>query len=1036
MTTSKPASSGPSPLFRRLLPALLLACFATIVFWWNPFGPQPEHAYFHVLLEASVPGDVRLAVNIDGTGLRKETAQSQTITGGEVNHVCFVIRAGKLSKFLLTPLTTEGHVDLLRCWMTTENGDLAATLTPASLARALPGAMPVDASGAVRLPSRLGSVTTGLEFKPEPPIDLALTPPPPFWQIGLVFVLVLVAGLFLPQAATRIAWRKHGARLLRWAHRRPRTAILAVAVASVTVSCFPVVFCGKSFVSPDNGIQLLYERFPTVPGARGGRVENPSNADNGAIFYWHLPASIVQHRAIFEDGEFPLWDRYNWGGVPLWAQCMSMLGDPLHWPAVISGGAAWAWDFKFVAAKILFALGIGLLVLVTSRSLTASLLLTLSAPFIGFFAYRFCHPGIFALSYAPWILLPWLEAVRAPTRRSLAGWAALLIFANWWQLNSGTAKESSAFLLCLNAAGALALLGAPIAGRERAVRFGVFAWASFLFLLLSAPLWLVFLDALGKAWTFYDRPQIFQIQPGLFASLFDDIFSRQLVPGEFFSNPSANFFVLLGAAWALVRIRILARDRSFLAVLVTAVGAAAIAFGVISPLFLEQVPMIRNIYHFDDTFSGVLFILLFVLAGYGVRECHRRMRLPEWRGDWILVLCFVGVLLAAFFGLAQAAHRMGATFHKVGETYPLSEFFWEYGSMLVVALAILPWAWRAVRLRQPAAATWFLVACAAWATLHFRFGMQLVTSFDGYAMNPKQRLDLREIPSPAIQQITKAMTEPARVSGIDWVMTGTNVSTRFEVIDGADALQNPAMRDLIKGIGLRDIWSWRLLVLRQDFARVHRGLDMLGVRFYLDKLGKGGGLPGLRLLGSSDLDVLESETAWPRAFFTDSVLAYRDMPEMMRLVEEGDGRPFAVMLPADRSRLPLPAADFAQRKIIPAHGYRLTQNTTTFEVEAPVPGVAVLGEAWLPGDIEATVDGQTADVLRVNHAFRGVLIKQPGRHVVQFRYWPVALDRALWMALAGAVGLLGSAWMILRRPRNGEEVAFQSVPAPASVEQV
>jgi hypothetical protein len=1034
MTTTTPASRGPSPLFRRLLPALLLACFASIVFWWNPYGKQPTDAYFHVLLFPSVAGETTLAVNIDGTGLRKEHAQSQAIEAGKINHVCFIIRAGKLSKFLLTPLTTEGEVTLIRCWMATESGELAANLPPASLAASIPGIVP-DSTGAVRLPSRVGEVSLGLEVKPNPPIDLAATPPPPAWQIVIVFLAVLVMGMFLPQVAARVAWRKHGARLMHWAHRRPRTAILAVAVVSATISCFPVIFCGKSFVSPDNGLQLLYEKWPTMPGALGGRVENPSGSDIGAVFYWHLPASIVQHRAIFEDGEFPLWNRYNWGGVPLWAQCMSMFGDPLHWPAVITGGAAWAWDFKFVAAKILFALGIGLLVLTTSRSLSAALLLTLSAPFIGFFVYRFCHPGVFAMSYAPWILLPWLEAVRAPSRRAVAGWAALLIFANWWQLNGGTAKEASAFLLCLNAAGALALLAAPLPDRERAVRFGMFAWASLLFLLLSAPLWMIFLDGLSKASTFYDRPQIFQIQPSLFIGLFDDIFYRQLMPAEFMSNPSANFLVLLGAAWALVRARILAADRSFVAVAVVAVGAAAIAFGVVSPLFLEKIPMIRNIYHFDDTFSGVLFVLLFVIAGYGLRECRRRMRLAEWRGDWTLVMCFVGVLVAAFFGLTQASHRVGTTVNPVGSTIPTSDFLWEYGAAIVVALAILPWAWRAVRLRQPSAATWLLVACAAWVTMHFRHGMHLVTNFDIYTMNPKTRLDIREVPSPAIEQVAKLITEPVRVSGVDWTMTGTNVLTRFEAIDGADALQNPAMRELTKAIGLRDVWGWRLLVLRQDFAKVHRGLDMLGVRYFLDKPNRGKELAGVKHLGGKDLDVLESETAWPRAFFTGSVLGYQDVKQLKGLIDEGDGRPFAVMLAPDRARLPLPPADFAQRKIVKAHNYRLTQNSTTFEVEAPTAGVAVLHEAWLPGDIQVTVDGQPAEVLRVNHAFRGVYLEQPGRHVIKFRYWPAVLDRALWMALAGAIGVLVSGWFLVRKPQGPVVQVQEMEPERIAVEQ-
>ena len=60
---------------------------------------------------------------------------SQPIVAGEINHVCFIIRAGKLSKFLLTPLTTEGHVDLLRCWMQTESGEVAAVLNRNPISR-------------------------------------------------------------------------------------------------------------------------------------------------------------------------------------------------------------------------------------------------------------------------------------------------------------------------------------------------------------------------------------------------------------------------------------------------------------------------------------------------------------------------------------------------------------------------------------------------------------------------------------------------------------------------------------------------------------------------------------------------------------------------------------------------------------------------------------------------------------------------------------------------------------------------------------
>jgi hypothetical protein len=409
------------------------------------------------------------------------------------------------------------------------------------------------------------------------------------------------------------------------------------------------------------------------------------------------------------------------------------------------------------------------------------------------------------------------------------------------------------------------------------------------------------------------------------------------------------------------------------------------------------------------------------------------MRNPEWRGDWVLAVGIIAVLCAAYFGFTQAAHREGKTFLAIGHTIPKSEFFWEYGVAILLAVGLLPWAWRVVRLRQPAGAIWFLVALAAFTTLHFRHGMYLVTGFDLYTMNPKKRLDLREISSPAVRQIQEVMHEPARVSGIDWVMTGINVPPRFEVIDGADALQNPAVRDLTGALGLKAIWSWRTLVLRQDFASLHRALDMLGVRYFLDKKGHGSELPGLRVIGSSDLDVLESDTAWPRAFFTDSVLTYHELPEKVRLVREGDGRPFAVMLPEDRARVSLPQKDFTQRQIVPARNYVLTQNSTTFEIDAPSAGIAVLGEAWVPRDIEVTVDGQPAQALRTDHAFRGVFIDKAGHHRVQFRYRPAIFDTTLWLALAGALGVLGTIWVFARQAPQRETVETPAPPTPSPV---
>jgi len=1008
-----------STVVSHLLPSLILAMVATVLICWNPFGAPPQSALLHVALRASGDGVAKLDTDIDGFGLGMRPAISAPVAGGpQVNQLRFDFIPGRLCALVFTPLDRPGAVEIQRCWLTTATGRVIAEIPPSEFTPGEGDSSEIGPGGALRLRSPAATPLKPVKFQPPVPIDAAFETPP---SAGKIFVVggASLAVFFLISVALdqrRERWLRLARGIRDWTTARPRRAILLAAILSTVIGTFPVIFCGKSFVSPDNGVQLLYEKFPTVPGAEGGHTENPAGSDLQATMYWGLPASVLEHRAIFQDGEFPLWSRYGWAGDGFLCQGMSMIGDPVHVAVILAGSKAWAWDAKFIVARILFALGIGLLVLRTSRSLPAALLLTLSAPFMGFFFYRFCHVANFSLCYSPWILLAWMEGAQAPTMRRASLWAGFLIFADWWQLNSGTAKECSALLLFLNATGGLVFLLARESWRWRAARLALFGWASVLFLLLSAPLWYLFLDSLGKAWTVYDTPKIYQLQPGLLIGLFDDIFLRQFVPLEYVFSPSANFFVLLGAAWAMVRLRVLTRDRVFLAIALAAFFVATLAFGVVSPGLLAKIPMLRNVSHFDNTFSCVLFTLLFILAGFGLREGMARVKLAAWRTDWMFAMTLVALLLAAYFGLTQASHRVGRSFFAVGETLPKSAFFMVYVPILVAAIALLPWAGRQVLLRRTAAPAWALAGLCLFAALHFRHGMYGQTKFDLYVMNPKKRLDLQSVTSPALARLHTAMAaEPARVLGLDFVMTaGFSTIQGWESPTSADALMNPRMLALVDALGIPRVDGWRIVVHHDRFEPLHRSLDMLNVRYLLSSPDQPD-LPAMRLLTRADLVLEESETVWPRAFFTDAVGVYSDVAELGRMVREGNGHPFAAMPAAEQAHLPAPLRrDVREPVLVPGKGYRLTNNATSFEIDAPSPGLAVLQEANVPGDIEASVDGQPADCLTVNHVFRGVVIESPGHHVVQFRYWPAVLSPALSLSAVGLVCLLLSAWMLRR----------------------
>jgi hypothetical protein len=170
-------------------------------------------------------------------------------------------------------------------------------------------------------------------------------------------------------------------------------------------------------------------------------------------------------------------------------------------------------------------------------------------------------------------------------------------------------------------------------------------------------------------------------------------------------------------------------------------------------------------------------------------------------------------------------------------------------------------------------------------------------------------------------------------------------------------------------------------------------------------------IAGLRLLVPRDLDVYESPSAWPRAFFTDRLAVYASVKDFAEQVRAGDGHPFAA-IQAGEAEVPALSAELAGRTVRPATGYRLTANTTTFVIDAPGPGLAVLTESFYRDDFQVTVDGRPAQYFRVNHAFKGVAIAGAGRHEITFAYWPEHFTLALVLGVAGLLLLAAGAHLL------------------------
>lgn len=794
---------------------------------------------------------------------------------------------------------------------------------------------------------------------------------------------------------------------------RPIVAIFCAAAAGVVASCYPVVFCGKSFVSPNMTTVLLYDRFPTVPIAdQAGATdfEDPLGADLGAMIWQNYSMGVAQADSILNHKDLPLWDRYNWSGVPLLGQGQSMFGDPLHFIAIFGRGSSVAWDVKFLLAKLLFAFVIGLIIYCATGSPYVSVIMAGTVSFIGFFTFRFNHPAFFSFCYSPLILLMWLRIAQARSLRDAMVWLLGLFAANWMQINSGTVKE--AYMLCvgMNLTGVLLLIAFDGSWYSRGVKLLHGGLIGLAFVISSTPIWLTFVNTLDDSFTSSDVPVAYQTIGRYVLGLFDDIFYRQLHASEGFLLPSANFIVLLGCLLSLFYLASRKRSRVTVLLIIAMIGPLAMIFSIVPGSLIVDIPFIGRIGNIHLVFSTVVIVQLVILAGIGLKQFEETLRERGGLAESFFVALCLGALLAVYFGSDAG-----------GPIVLRSKLADDYMVVITIATALLLlFAVLQSRAgRGSVICSQTMIICVG--LLLWRHGLHMKTEVehvDKLVLNPQIRANLLPV-SPALDSIRPIRGEAHRIIGFhNNLFPGYNRAQRIEGISGADALQNRYYRELTIAAGLDYSWSWFIKVTEQNIQQAKAMCDLLNVRYYLALPGT---LPaevgGMRRIRTLDFDVYESDTVWPRAFFTDEVSPYESVNDFVDLLRAGDGRPFAAVRagdePPDLRPVKHSSGQLAGRSIVAGENYILAGNQTTFEISAPGPGLVVLGESYWPNDIEVTVNGVRQPCFQVNGAFRGVAISKAGRYYITFTYWPQNFSLSLILFAVAICGLV--LWWIATR---------------------
>lgn len=1005
-----PAARKIPPLWRLLLAALVAAAPVLIIAYAS-FAERLAGCDIAFDIEANQAAIIQISVDRGGGFREQDRARLRVAASVGLQHMRFGIGKGAIAQLQIEIGQSAGRFAIAHLRIVPGNGGAAAEI---DLRRMKPlghvadfsisgGTAKMVADGAY--PTLLVALPQPFAYRPHL-IDML-----GFWPRALaIWAICLALVLAVARAAV-------------WFFAQPKDPITgarpadgwlpaALVIVAALISVYPLFF-GRSLTAPQiNSVALLYTGPPYIPG---GSVEAPSFAlgsDLGAFAWQWQPWTQIQRQAI-DQGQAPLWNRFDYGGLPEIGQGISQIGDPLHIIPLLAHSAAWSWDLQFGLMRVLFALGCFWTVRRLTGAPWVAAAIGASSAFIGFFLFRINHAGYFALCYAPWLFVGWIEIARAKNALRLLAASLLLCLVSLGALNCGAVKDGSATLMIMQVTGLIFFACVPLPPGEKIRRLAIVALFGAAALSIQYPIASAFLSNLAQSRTQSDVALPTTIPLALLGSFFDDFLYYKIALQHL---PTLNFALGLCILWALVRVRRLGAQPGFFPILAGMGGSALLIYGVLPQSVIVAIPFIGRIGHIDDTF-GIPFIVLGIfLAGFGLAAFIEDIRTRNWRRPfWICATLLIAATAAAILCHAESSALDAAD--------PVMPIILIGMTLCAILLPIF-----AARFAQ--APGKFLIAGTAVVaivfTLHARQGLQLASGLwriDHYLVMPGPRPDYF-VPSRSMTWLRAQMAQaPARAIGTQGnLFPGYGAALGIELINGPDPLVPRNVSELLTAFDAPMDWGWRIRF--DDLAHLHHFdamLDFFNVRWIVTPPDMNAGVGDFEQRYSADLAVFERPHAWPRAFFTDQIEHYSNDAELVARIKRANGVPFAAIVGAASTQDAVPAGPV----VVPAADYHLRPNGTDFSIDVPTPGMIVLAETCVPG-VVASIDGQTVPVECVDAIYRGVRIDRPGHFHVSFDYDPPYWRRAP-LAAAASLGFFilgcGFAFLTGRRRTSAQGLA-------------
>ena len=160
--------------------------------------------------------------------------------------------------------------------------------------------------------------------------------------------------------------------------------------------------------------------------------------------------------------------------------------------------------------------------------------------------------------------------------------------------------------------------------------------------------------------------------------------------------------------------------------------------------------------------------------------------------------------------------------------------------------------------------------------------------------------------------------------------------------------------------------------------------------------------------------IYANEDALPAAFVVHRARVVEDAQQRLEILQDESFDPRAEVI-LSHAPPSIPVQGAGEGKDATPSILREGQDRAIIDVAMTQPGYLVLTDTHYPG-WQATVDGQPAEILEANHAFRAVQLDQ-GEHTVLFTYEPLSFRLGGWITLA-ALAVLATIPIISGRYRR------------------